>query len=85
MASALKYRTGEEVREGDKVLYHGNAAHVELVASDPANPEASWYLEEFGGGVLISDPLASGRTFIRTSELSEYEDLILVARASESQ
>jgi hypothetical protein len=38
-------------------------------------------MKEFGGGVLVSDPAVSGRTFIPANQLSEYEDLAFVSRA----
>ncbi len=87
----LNYRSGEEIQRGDRVRFHGNPAVVELVASDyPLNPasgylsesdeELAWYAKEFGGGVLIFDPLVSGRTFIPVDELTDYEDLEFVSR-----
>jgi hypothetical protein len=81
-APALKYRSGEEIRKGDRVQFHGNAAEIELVACDPndPDPEISWHIKEFGGGVLILDPSVSGRTFIRSESLPEYEDLEFVSR-----
>jgi hypothetical protein len=30
----LKYRSGEEIRKGDRVLFHGNQAEIEFVATD---------------------------------------------------
>jgi hypothetical protein len=75
---ALKYRSGEEIRKGDHVLFHGNPAEVELVACDPNDPEAAWHVQEYGGGVLILDPMVSGRTFIPTDQIDEYEDLEFV-------
>jgi hypothetical protein len=77
----LKYRSGEEIRKGDHVLFHGNQAEVELVASDSGDPEAAWHIQEFGGGVRILDPMVSGRTFISADQLDEYEDLEFVSRA----
>jgi hypothetical protein len=77
----LKYRSGKEIRKGDRVLFHGNAAEVELVAFDPNEPEHAWYVQEFGGGVMILDPMVSGRTFIETDQLNDYEDLEFVSRA----
>jgi len=83
--AALKYQTGEEILRGDHVLFHGNAARIEAVAThsfrDPDDPQAAWHVQEFGGGVLISDPLVSGRTFIRAESLPNYEDLKFVRRA----
>jgi hypothetical protein len=66
----LKYRSGEEIRKGDRVLFHGNPAEVELVAVDPNEPEHAWHVQERGGGVMILDHMVSGRTFIATDQLS---------------
>jgi hypothetical protein len=76
----LRYRSGEEIRKGDRVLFHGNPAGVELVACDANDPETAWYIEEYGGGVMVSDPMVSGRTFISKEQLDEYEDLEFVSR-----
>jgi hypothetical protein len=65
----LKYRSGEEIKKGDRVLFHGNPAEVELVAFDPNEPEHVWYVQEFGSGVMILDRIVSGRTFIATDQL----------------
>jgi len=51
------------------------------VAFDPNNPEHAWHVQEFGGGVLISDPMVSGRSFIGGERLAEYEDFEFVSRA----
>jgi hypothetical protein len=77
----LKYRSGEEIRKGDRVLFHGNPAEVELVAVDPNEAEDAWFVQERGGGVMILDPMVSGRAFIATGQLSDYEDLEFVSRA----
>jgi hypothetical protein len=77
----LRYRSGEEIKKGDHVLFHGNPAEVELVACDANDPEAAWYMKEYGGGVMVSDPMVSGRTFIPKEQLDEYEDLEFVSRA----
>jgi hypothetical protein len=77
------YRSGDEIKTGDHVLFHGNAAEVEFVAVDPADPNAEWYLQNFGGGIMISDPSVSGRTFISASQIVEDEDLDFVSRAQE--
>jgi hypothetical protein len=77
----LKYRSGEEIKKGDRVLFHGNPAEVELVAFDPNEPEQAWHVQQFGGGVMILDPIVSGRTFIATDQLNDYEDLEFVSRA----
>ena len=78
----LRYRSGDEIKKGDHVLFHGNLAEVELVACDPNEPEAVWYMKEFGGGVMILDPKVSGRTFISTDQIDGYEDLEFVSRSN---
>ncbi|HEY2119636.1 MAG TPA: hypothetical protein VGH37_10670 [Candidatus Acidoferrum sp.] len=51
----FQYQTGEEIRKGDRVLFHREPGQIELVAVDENDAEASWYIQEFGGGVLISE------------------------------
>jgi hypothetical protein len=81
----LRYRSGEEIMKGDRVLFHRNLAVVEKVSSDrdSSDPETQWHVKEFGGGVLILDPMVSGRTFLPASSVKEYEDLEFVERAKE--
>ena len=78
----LRYRSGEEIKKGDRVLFHRAAAEIELVASDPVNPEMIWYIEEFGGGVSIREPKDPNPTFIPADQIGEYEDLEFVSRAT---
>ncbi|HEY3973795.1 MAG TPA: hypothetical protein VGM18_12385 [Candidatus Sulfotelmatobacter sp.] len=82
-AQPPRYRSGEEIKKGDHVRFHGNAAEIELVAWDPndVDPEIVWYIREDGGGIGILDPLVSGRTFIPSDQIGEYEDLEFVSRA----
>jgi hypothetical protein len=82
MNAPLTYRSGEDILRGDRVLFHGNPAEIELVAIDSNNPEHAWHVREFGGGVLVRDPKVSGCTFIPRDQLTEYEDLEFVSRAS---
>jgi hypothetical protein len=79
-ALVLKYLTGEDMRRGDRILFNGNPAEIKFVASDPNDPTARWYVEEFGGGILILDPMRSGRTFIHADSLGDYEHLEFVSR-----
>jgi hypothetical protein len=67
--------------KGDRILFHRNPATVEFVAQDVQDPEQKWFLEEHGGGVMISDPTVSGRTFIGAASIDNYEDLEFVSRA----
>jgi hypothetical protein len=85
----LKYRTGEEIRKGDRVRFHGNPAAVELVSFDPndPNPEVAWHMKEFGGGVLISDPMVSAELLSRMtiSTNTRTWSLFLVSEAPRSR
>jgi hypothetical protein len=76
----MKYQSGEEMRNGDHVLFHREAAEIEFVACDPDDPKTDWYLKEFGGGVMIRDPKVSGHTFIPADQIDEYEDLEFLSR-----
>jgi hypothetical protein len=71
--------TGEEIRKGDRVLFHGEPGEIEL-AADPAtaDPETNWYVQEYGRGVMILEPKNFGRAFL--PEPQPAEDLEFVAR-----
>jgi hypothetical protein len=77
----LKYLTGEEIRKGDRVRFHGESGHIEFTAadSDSTDPELAWYVQEYGGGVMIVDRVA-GRTFVPAAKLPDCEDLEFVSR-----
>jgi hypothetical protein len=76
---ALTYVTGEEIRKGDRVLFHGEPGEIELVADAAiANLETDWYVQEYGRGVMILEPRNFGRAFL--SEPQAAEDLEFVGR-----
>lgn len=68
--------------KGDRVRFHGNPATIEFVADDPNDPDPSiaWHVRDSGGGIMILDPSASGRTFMARNALDEYEDLEFISR-----
>ena len=76
---SLTYTTGEEIRKGDRVLFHGEPGEIELVA-DPvvSDLETDWYVQEYGGGVMILEPKCFGRAF--SSDPRTDCDLEFVAR-----
>ena len=49
------YRSGEAVKPGDRVLYHGESGHVDFVVTDKTgDPSRDWFLEKYpGGGFMI--------------------------------
>jgi len=80
----LIYQSGEEIKKDDRVLFHRRPAEIELVACATDDLATTWYVEEFGGGVLIREPNDPNLTFVSAYQLPEYEDLEFVSRA-ESQ
>jgi len=80
--SILKYRSGQEIKKGDRVRLHGNPAQIEFVACDPesSDPEIAWHMKEHGGGIMVLEPKLFGRAFIPTESLDDCEDLEFVSR-----
>ncbi|MGD1071699.1 MAG: hypothetical protein ABSB15_16315 [Bryobacteraceae bacterium] len=72
------YRSGEQVKQRDRVRLHGESGEIEFVA-DPVHHPGNWFDTEFVGGVMIVEPKVFGRLFIN-DPLSDYEDLELVSR-----
>ena len=78
----IKYQSGEEIKKGDHVLFHGEPAEVEFVVDKlTENAELDWYMKEFGGGVMIREPNHFGAAFIQAESLPETEDLEFLSRA----
>jgi hypothetical protein len=75
----LKYQSGEAIRKGDRVLFHGEPGQIELVASEPSDSETGWNITEYRGGVMIVERVI-GRTFIPADHIDECEDLEFVSR-----
>jgi hypothetical protein len=74
------YQTGEEILKGDRVTYHGEPGEIEFVVDKATgDPALDWYIQEFGGGVMVVERKVFGRVFLR--ELESLEDLVFVARA----
>lgn len=80
---SLKYQSGEEIKRGDRVLFHREPGRIELVAYEPGDPETDWFIQEYGGGVMILDGVA-GSTFITADQLPECDDLEFVSRDDEA-
>jgi hypothetical protein len=52
------------------------------VAWDATDPDSAldWYIKEYGGGVMIREPIALGSAFIPADQLNDCDDLEFVAR-----
>lgn len=80
MPDALRYLSGEEIQNGDRVRFHGQLARVEFVAAELNDPQNAWFVSEYGGGVMVNDSAVSGLTFIPVDQLKNYDDLEFVGR-----
>jgi hypothetical protein len=77
----LKYLSGEEVRKGDRVLFHGEPGEIEYVVDGfVGDPEIDWHMREHGPGVLIREPKYFGLVYTRGID---DEDLVFVSRAAQ--
>jgi hypothetical protein len=77
----LLYRSGVEIRKGDRILLHGEPGEVEFVLDGETNPE-DWPAEKYGRGVMIAEPKRFGRLFLAERDLADFEDLTFVSRSS---
>jgi hypothetical protein len=77
----LKYQSGEEIKKGDRVLFHRESGQIELVAVEPTGDlENDWHMRKHGGGIMILEDVL-GRTFIPADQISDCVDLEFVSRA----
>lgn len=83
MSDPLRYLSGEEIRSGDCVWFHGHQALIEFAAAELDDSENGWFVRQYGGGVMVNDPEVSGSTFIPVDQLKNYEDLKFVARGNQ--
>ena len=76
------YQSGEEIKKGDRVIFHDEPGEIEFVA-DPleSDPETEWYVKEYGGGVMVLEPKYFGRAFLPGTDPDER--LVFVCRAGE--
>jgi hypothetical protein len=75
MPEPLRYLSGHEIREGDRVRFRGLLAQIEFSASDPNDPQHAWFVRQYGGGVMVREASVSGLTFIPVDQRKSYEDL----------
>jgi len=76
----VRYRSGEGIRKGDQVLFHGEPGEIEFVVEAlTGDPAMEWNLKENGPGAMILEPKFFGRVYLRDTETS---DLVLVSRSA---
>jgi hypothetical protein len=75
----FQYHTGEEILKGDRILFHGEPGEIEFVATVLGeDPALNWYVQEYGGGVMVLEPKFFGRAFL--TQTDDAEDLVFVSR-----
>lgn len=78
-AARFSYPSGEEIRAGDRIKYHGESGEVEFVVSRPqGDPARDWYLQEFPGGGIMIRAAGFGNVFLTGTR---EDDLEFVSRA----
>ena len=77
----LRYAAGEEIREGDRVLYEDLPAQIEFVADPAVRGVHDWYVQEFGGGVMLAEPSVFCSLFLELNHIDE--SLVFVSRKGE--
>jgi hypothetical protein len=81
-ALAFTYQSGEEIKKGDRVLFHGEPGEIEFVADVLiGDPAMDWYVKEHGGGVMVIEPQYFGQAFL--TETQTEDDLVFVSRAED--
>lgn len=75
--AAFRYPSGDDVREGDRVRYHGEGGTVDfVVVENVGDPSLDWYVEKFpGGGVMITAE-TFGSVFLSPTDIAEHLELI---------
>jgi hypothetical protein len=79
----LNYPSGQDVKPGDRILYHGEPGEVEFVVADrTGDPSKDWYLEQFPGGGFMITAKGFGSVFLGEDDIDE--DLEFVSRSGSS-
>jgi hypothetical protein len=69
---AFVYQSGEEVKSGDRVAYHGEPGEVEFVVVNPTgDPAMDWYVEQFPGGGFMINAKGFGKVFLGETDIDE--------------
>jgi hypothetical protein len=75
----FKYPSGEEVRAGDSIIYHGEPGHVDfIVVETDGDAEKDWYMSQFPGGGFMIVAKRFGNVFLEEENIDE--DLEFVSR-----
>jgi hypothetical protein len=75
----MRYASGEEIRCGDEIRYHGTLGTVDFVVSErPTEESLAWYSSEFGGEGVMLIVNGFGNVYLRHTDVDG--DLQLIGR-----
>jgi hypothetical protein len=82
--TSFSYGTGQEVRVGDLITYHGESGHVQFVVAEPTgDPSLDWYLAQFPGGGVMIEAEGFGSVFLRADDIDEEVEFVSRATGKE--
>ena len=77
--SPFTYKSGDEIRAGDRILYHEQPGKVEfIIAAKSGDPVLDWYLDQYPGGGFMITAVSFGPVFLTANDIDE--DLQLISR-----
>jgi hypothetical protein len=66
------YTTGEDIRKGDRITYHGEPGEVEFVVTGlVGDSEMDWYAQQFPGGGIMVTASRFGNVFVGVDDIDE--------------
>lgn len=75
--SPLRYLSGDEVRAGDRIRFHGEDGTVEFVVLERVgDPTLDWHLEQHPEGGLMIIANSFGRVFLTPVSIDERLELV---------
>jgi hypothetical protein len=75
----FSYRSGEEIKAGDRITYHGEPAEVHFVVTGKSGDAATdWYVDQYPGGGFMITAKGFGKVFLSADDIDE--DLEFVSR-----
>lgn len=78
---SLLYKSGEEIERGDQIKLNGHPGRIEFIVTHyTGDPAMDWYIDEFGGGVMIIDDLV-GNVFLSVENIEKDEGLEFMSRS----
>jgi hypothetical protein len=73
----LSYISGEHIEAGDRIRYHGDAGHVEFVATArTGDPAQDWFITEFPGGGVMIWAEGFGSVFLESDGIDDFLEFV---------